>query len=62
MGFFHHVVDIVGRAVVELVGMVVDLVGLVRGWVDTVGLVEVELVGQVDNQYIESSDCLYIAL
>ena len=28
--------------------MVVHLVGLVRGWVDAVGLVDVELVGLVD--------------
>ena len=58
MGFFHHFVDTVQLAVVELiglVGMVVDLVGmavhlvgLVRGWVDAVGLVDVELVGLVD--------------
>ena len=55
---FHLFVDRVGLAVVELgglIGMVVDLVGmavhlvrLVRRWVDAVVLVEVELVGLVD--------------
>ena len=54
---FHLFVDIVGLAVVVLVGLVgmdVDLVGmgghlvgLVRRWVDAVVLVEVELVGLV---------------
>ena len=54
---FHLFVDIVGLAVVELVGLVgmdvdlvrmaVHLVGLVRGWVEPVVLVEVKLVGLV---------------
>ena len=34
--------------VVDLVGMAVHLVGLVRGWVDAVVLVELKLVGLVD--------------
>ena len=53
MGFFHHFVDtvqLVGLVgmVVDVVGMAVHLVRLVRGWVDAVGLVDVELVGLVD--------------
>jgi len=50
------VVDIVGRAVVHLVGLVGLVVDLVRGWVDHVGLVVVKLgflVGLVVNLVVD---------
>ena len=50
------VVDIVGLAVMDLVGLVGLVVDLVRGWVDHVGLVVVELgflVGLVVNLVVE---------